>query len=277
MYNPIVFKCAKTIEGKIKPILELRNCVPFEAIGECAGNFYLSFCLIFDAPNRADVYLGTRIGKSIGGAVVMKLAALGKKLHLDIRKATDRFAGGADIEEARLHGIPAFQFAVNEKALGKMSEYAGAAIDLLISKIAPSEIAAFNRKLIQNSLAALEKDAKALLETQKGGARLQALMDEIAEEKRAAAEAPVMKIDLHLAKVSEMRKSLASLQAQAREKEFRGERQRLEEERRRITADLADLEKMRGSMDPDIYGAEKEGLEFMLREVERIIVEKKKQ
>lgn len=300
MHNPIVFRCAKTVEKTIKPEMEKRNCAPFEAVGEYAGKFYLSFCSILDAPkaerkttaasqnrksariagevapNRADVYLGTRLGKSLDAVITAELAVLGKKMRLDAREATDRFAGGADIEEARLAGVQAVQFAVNENALGKIAEYAGAAADFLISRVAPSEVAAFNRKIIRNSLVALEKDANALLEAQKGGARLQALLGKIAEEKSAAAGMPDREIDAHLEKAVGLRKVLASLQSQAREREFRSERQHLEEERRRIIADLADLEKMRGGMDPDVYVAEKEGLEFMLKEVERIIAEKKK-
>lgn len=275
MYKPISFRCARSIEGQVGPALEMRGLAPFEKVGEYAGSFYLSFCIIPDSIKRPDVYLGTRLGKTIESSIVKEILAECKRIEISAKEANDRFAGGKDIHEA--HGkIPAIQFAVNEKTLPRISEFAGAIADLLISKTSESDIPEFNRRIILNSLSALENKANSLMETQKGGARVQVIIDEISSEKERAQEAGVDELDALLAKIELLQKAIEKLQSIAKEKEFNSEKDKLEEERRRIMADIADLEKMRAEIDPEAYNAEKEGLEFMLKEVERMIEEKKK-
>jgi hypothetical protein len=273
VYKPIVFRCAKSIEKQVRPALEMRALAPFEAIGEYAGSFYLSFCLIPDAKNRPDVYLGTKLGKSIGAKIVSEIVALGKNMGLEVKEANDRFAGGADVHKAR-GKIPAIQFAVNEKALPNAEEFVGAVADFLISKTSKSDIPEFNRKIIANSLSRLENDAKSLFEAQMGGAKIQIILDEIAAEKERAKNVMPDEIDSLLSKIELLKKTIQKLRGLAKEKEFKSESDKLEEERKRILADIADLEKMRIEMDGDAYNAEKEGLEFILKEVERMIEEK---
>ncbi|MDD5502534.1 MAG: hypothetical protein PHH26_03600 [Candidatus Thermoplasmatota archaeon] len=275
MYKPIVFRCAKSIEKQVRPALEKRALAPFEAIGEYVCSFYLSFCLIPDAKNRSDVYLGTCLGKSLDAEAVAEIIAVGKNLGIEVREANDRFAGGTDIHEAR-GKVPAIQFAVNEKISSRAPEFAGAVADLLISRTSKSGLPEFNRKVISNSLSALENDAMSLFDAQKGGARIQVILDEISAEKERTEEIGADGIDPLLAKIEILKKALEKLRTLAKEKQFKNESEKLEEERRRIIADIADLEKMQNEMDAEAYNAEKEGLVFMLKEVERMIKEKKK-